>query len=349
MQGPIVDRADVGRVLIVKLTSLGDVIHGTAAIRPLRRVFPNAEITWVVDERFADVPRHHPEVTRVIGAKRLKGTPLRELKEIGDAAVSLRREGVDLAIDLQGTLRSALWTYASGAPAMAGRGRPRPGWRRTVSPDLNRHAVRVIADIMAALGMPDDDPEPALHWPKSCEESVSALLAERGIADQPFAVFNPFSRWRSKEWPMDRFGELARCFSGECGAPIVVIGGAAESARAMNFADAVRPAQVIPVAGLTDLPALFCLLKRARMVVSVDSGPMHAAAAVGTRVVALFGPTMAHRTGPWGNGHVVLQKLEPKSHHAYRRDDGTLMAMLRVDMVCDAVLRAWRGENRSSG
>jgi len=337
MQGPVAEVADVGRVLLVKLSSLGDVIHGTAALGPIRRMFPQAEITWVVDVRFADVPRHHPEVTRVIEARRFRTTPLRELREIGQAAISLRREGVDLAIDIQGTFRSALWTYASGAPVKAGRGRPRPGWRRAVSPDLDRHAVRVIGDIMSELGIAADDPRPELYWPPSSEETVTSLLTEFGLSGEPFVVFNPFSRWPSKEWPMERFRELARRVGRECSAPVVVIGGPTEGGRAVTFAEACGPTRVFPVAGRTDLPGLFCLLKRARVVVSVDSGPMHAAAAVGTPVVALFGPTWPQRTGPWGPGHVILQGAKPRSHHAYRRADTTLMKMLDVDLVFGAL------------
>lgn len=337
------DRADVGRILLVKLTSLGDVIHGTAAIGPLHRAFPQAEITWAVDERFADVPRHHPGVTRVIEGKRLRAAPLHEVRELSSTTATLRREGVDLAIDIQGTVRSAAWTYASGAPVKAGRGRFRPGWRRTLMPDLGRHAVQVIADIMGGLGIPAPDPQPELHWPASADEAVSKFLAEHGVGG-PFAVFNPFSRWPTKEWPIIRFQDLARRFHRDLAAPIVVTGGPAEASRAAAFAMAAEPAGVIAAAGILDLPGLFCLLSRARLVVSVDSGPMHAAAAVGTPVVALFGPTLAERTGPWGRGHVVLQAERPDSQHAYRRPgSGALMGRLGLDDVYEAAARAWLG------
>lgn len=342
MERPIADPADVGRILLVKLTSLGDVIHGTAAIGPLHRAFPRAEIAWAVDERFADVARHHPGVTRVIEGKRFREDPMHELRELGSATATLRREGVDLAIDIQGTIRSAAWVYASGAPAKAGRGGFRPGWRRTVMPDLGRHAVQVIADIMEALGIPAPDPKPELHWTGAAEETVSTLLGEHGIGGGPFAVFNPFSRWPTKEWPMARFHDLARLFHREFGAPIILTGGPAEVERAAAFALGAEPARVIPVAGQLDLPGLFCLLKRARVVVSVDSGPMHAAAAVGTPVVALFGPTLPERTGPWGSAHIVLQAARPDSHHAYRRAcSGALMTKLGLDDVAGAVLRLW--------
>ena len=345
---PVADPAEVGRILLVKLTSLGDVIHGTAAVAPIHRAFPHAEITWAVDERFADVPRHHPGVTRVIEGKRFRSDPLHELRELGSATATLRREGVDLAIDLQGTIRSAAWAYASGAPVKAGRGVLRPGWARRVRPDLARHAVLVIAEILESLGIAAPDPCPALHWPASAEEKVSGLLAEAGIGPGPFAVFNPFSRWASKEWPIARFQELARRFHRESGAPVIVTGSPAEADRAAAFAAGSGPAGVIPMAGRLDLVDLFCLLGRARVMVSVDSGPMHAAAAVGTPVVALFGPTLAERTGPWGSGHIVLRAATPDSHHAYRRKGaGELMARLGSDEVETALLAQWKaGEAR---
>lgn len=347
MERRLPDPADVGRILLVKLTSLGDVIHGTAAVGPLQRAFPQAEIAWAVDERFADVPRHHPGVTRVIEGKRFRSDPIHELRELGSATATLRREGVDLAIDIQGTVRSAAWVYASGAPAKAGRGGFRPGWRRAVLPDLRGHAVQVIAEILNALGIPAADPQPELHWSGTSEEAVSALLAEHGIADGPFAVFNPFSRWPSKEWPMTRFHDLARLFDREFGAPILLTGGANEVGRAAAFALGSEPARVIPVAGALDLPGLFCLLQRARVAVSVDSGPMHAAAAVGTPVVALFGPTFPERTGPWGQGHIVLQAQRPESHHAYRKaSSAALMSRLGFEDVAGALVRLWRTVDR---
>lgn len=344
MPEPVADPAEVGRILLVKLTSLGDVIHGTAAIGPLNRAFPQAEIAWAADERFADVPRHHPGVTRVIEGRRLRSDPLHELRELGSATATLRREGIDLAIDIQGTTRSAAWIYASGAPMKVGRGRFRPGWHQTVMPDLRRHAVRVIADILDALGIPAPDPKPELHWPSTTEDAVSAFLGEQGIGDGPFAVFNPFSRWASKEWPAARFHELARLFHAEFASPIIVTGGPSEAERAGAFAAACEPVRVIPAAGALDLPGLFCLLKRARVMVSVDSGPMHAAAAVGTPVVALFGPTLPERCGPWGQGHVVLQAARPHSHHAYRRAGAeSLMGRLRIEEVAQALREKWVG------
>ncbi|MCC6355846.1 MAG: glycosyltransferase family 9 protein [Verrucomicrobiae bacterium] len=342
MDGPVADPSDVARVLLVKLTSLGDVIHGTAAMGALQRAFPQAEIAWAVDERFADVPRHHPGVTRVIEGRRFRADPLHELRELVSATATLRREGVDLAIDIQGTARSAAWVYASGAPIKAGRGGMRPGWRRAVRPDLGRHAVQVIAEILQSLGIPAPDPRPELHWPGAAEETVSALLGEHGIGGTPFAVINPFSRWPTKEWPIARFQELARRFQRQTGAALVLTGGLAESERGTAFARGSEPARVVSFAGALDLPGLFCLLKRARLVVTVDSGPMHAAAAVGTPVVALFGPTLPERTGPWGPGHRVLQAARPQSHHAYRRAaSAALMERIGLDEVLEAAIGAW--------
>lgn len=340
---PVVDPAGVGRILLVKLTSLGDVIHGTAAVGPLQRMFPQAEITWAADERFADIPRHHPGVTRVITGRRFRTDPLHEIRELTSTTAELRREGVDLAIDLQGTARSAAWMYSSGAPVKAGRGGWRPGWRKTVMPDLNRHAVRVIADILEELGIPAPDPNPELHWPASAEGEISTFLEEGGIGAVPFAVFNPFSRWASKEWPIARVAEVARRFHGETGAAIVVTGSEEEAGKAATLADLATPARVVLATGRFKLPELFCLLRRAGLVVSVDSGPMHAAAAVGTPVVALFGPTLPERVGPWGAGHVVLQAARPKHHHEYRRPDARrLIEALNVETVWAAVRDAWR-------
>lgn len=332
-------RMEPSTILAVKLSSLGDIVHATPCVRALRRAHPAARIIMAVDQRFADVVRHDPNVNRLIEARR--GSPwatwVQARRELGDESGT----GFDLAIDFQGTWRSATWTYASGARVKGGRGGFRPGWHKVLRPDLSRHAVRVCADISERVGVAVADLNPALYVGEEDERVVGHLLKERGLPGEGFVVFNPFSRWTSKVWPFERYAELARRVRESANVVIIVSGGPGEEAHADELMRLMGRGDAVSLAGKLTLGQSMSLFKRARLMVTGDTGPMHVAAALGTRVVALFGPTFPERTGPWGEGHTVLQALRPPRHQAYRDDPGgTYMRAIELDGVCRAVLDA---------
>lgn len=333
------------RVLVVKLSSLGDIIHATGCFRALRATLPDAHITLAVDARWSGAVRHDPHLDALVlssPASRLTLAYLREVRR------RLAGHGpFDLAIDLQGTRRSAAWMYLSGARTRVGRGAFRPGWQRVLQPDLTRHAVAVCADICAAAGIPVSAPDPALHTGPEAEAALDRLLDGHGIARHGFVVLNPFSRWRSKSLPLDSAAAMITRLPSHIREALVISGGPEDISDARALAGRLGHRPCHSFVGQLSLDEALCLYRRARLMVSCDSGPMHAAAAFGVPVIALFGPTHPERTGPWGTGHTILQARRPISHHTYREDRECLyMQSLDPDRVVDAVVAHWeRGDS----
>lgn len=327
------------RILAVKLSSFGDVVHVTPCLRALRHAFPDADIRVAIERRWADALRALPYVDGLIEASsRMRVTPSYLLEIRRALAASPGR--FDLAIDFQGTRRSAAWIYASGARVKAGRGWPRPLWRAALRPDLSRHAVEVCADVCGRVATRVHDLSPELHTTAVDEERVARVLDEAGVPRDGFVLLNPFSRWDSKGLDAATAAEVAARTASLVGDRVVVTGGPDDAVRA---ADVVRrsSASAVSLAGRFTLAEALCLFRRARLMITCDSGPMHAAAALGTPVVALFGPTLPERTGPWGSEHVVLQAARPPEHHAYRSDGARrYMSALTVDAILAGLERA---------
>jgi len=322
----VVTPAELGRlrrILVVKLSSLGDIVHVTPCLRALRRSCPAAEITMAVDRRFAALVRGGPYVDETIevesGRTRLANwlAPWRHL-------AGRRRPSFDLAIDFQGTRRSAHWVYASGARVRAGVLRVggaawRPGWAAAVRADPTGHAVRVNADVAEAVGIAVDRLDPELRVSRDADERCAARLAATGVPARDFVLVNPFTRWPSKSWPVDRYRALIDGLVRDQVGPIVVHAGPGEELGLEPFRHRAAGSDVSVVGGLP-LEESLALFARARLMVTGDTGPMHCAAALGVPVVALFGPTWPERTGPWGAGHRIVQRSRPASHYAYRTD-----------------------------
>ena len=337
------------RILVVKLSSFGDVVLATASLRALRRAFPAADIRVAVERRWAPALAGSPDVNGLLEASSQGPLTPGHLRDVHRTLAAERRRAgpFDLALDLQGTRRSAAWIYLSGAKVKAGRGSPRPGWRLSLPLDRARHAVRGHAEVCERLGLSASDLGPALHTSARDEARVEAILGEAGLPPHGFVLLNPFSAWPSKGWSEAKAAELATRVASRTGERVVVTGGSAEALRAAAVVRLARPGSVLSLAGRLSLGEALCLYRRARLMISCDSGPMHAAAALGTKVVAIFGPTLPEHTGPWGDGHAVVQALRPPDHHAYRRGDaGRYMDALSMDAVAAAVLDALRATSK---
>lgn len=325
------------RVLVVKLSSLGDIIHATGCFRALRAALPHAHISLAVEERWSGVVRHDPHLDALVRSSVSSSLTLRYMLEVRRRVAS--HGPFDVAIDLQGNRRSAAWIYLSGAHMRLGRGAFRPGWQLALKPDLTRHAVEVCADICTAAGIPVHDPTPELHTCAADDAALDRLLDERGLPRAGFVIINPFSRWRSKSVPSKTVAAIIGRLATDAAAPLLISGGPEDTHECAQLIDATRGYAVHSLVGQLSLGEALCLYRRARLLVSCDSGPMHAAAALGVPVVALFGPTHPERTRPWGSGHTVIQAMRPASHHAYRRDSlGVHMRSIDPAAVADAVL-----------
>ena len=331
------------RVLVVKLSSLGDIIHATGCFRALRAALPHAHIALAVEERWSGAVRHDPHLDALVRSSASSSLTLAYALEVRRLVAS--HGPFDVAIDLQGNRRSAAWTYLSGARIRVGRGSFRPGWQLALQPDPARHAVNVCADICRAVGIPVSDPSPGLHTCAADEAILDRILDGHGMPRSGFVIINPFSRWRSKSVPPTAVEAIVRRLLADADAPLLLSGGPEDMPACERLLGTLRDCPVHSLVGQLSLSEALCLYRRARLMVSCDSGPMHAAAALGVPVVALFGPTHPERTGPWGRGHTVIQAMRPERHHAYRQDPECVhMRSIDSGVVVDAVLSQLRRE-----
>ncbi len=304
----------MNRVLIVRLGSLGDIVHALPAAAALRRAAPQARIDWLVDAQHRELVDLVPIIDEavVLRARTLGGWL--------DVARLLRAQRYDVAVDLQGLLKSAVLARASGARRVLGfsiwhlRERTaRPFYSETATPDGAEHVVRKNLALVAALGVPAE----RLEFPLARRDSAALAEVQRAAAGAPFALVNPGAAWPNKRWPPDRFGALAEILPSRFGLMPFVLWGPGEEALARAVADASGGVAI--VAPRTSISDLVELARGASLMVSGDTGPIHLAAAVGTPVVGLYGPTSPARNGPWSPADVCLSRFEGCHCHHQRR------------------------------
>ena len=326
-------------ILIVKLSAIGDVIHTLPSLAALRRCHPDADITWVVEEAAADLLAGHPDLNRVIvsGRKRWirelrRGKIAAPLREMLSFFRELRRRPYDLVIDFHGLLKSAAIVLISGGKRKLGYDSLQElsglFYNEKIPEDLGKHAVDRYLDFVRYLAQSRDGrneaclkgtPEFTIAIGEEDQRRVAALLAEHAElllpakTDRPdeaererrFVAVNPVAFWETKLWEDEKFAELGDRLREELGIGVVLTGreaGPLERIRGRMRTKAVN------LGGRTTLRELACLYRQASLLVTTDSGPMHLAAAIGTPVVALFGPTDPARTGPYGPGHCVIRR-----------------------------------------
>ncbi len=328
-------------LVIVKLSAIGDVLHGIPTAVALKRAFPNCTIGWIVEGRSADVLAGHPAIDHLF---RLPRGWLKSPRQIASLRREVRCFRPDVTLDLQGLLKSGVAALLAGSPVRIGHAPPEArelSWltsNRRVSAAA-AHVVDRNVQLLAPLGI--TAPEIGFdmpHWPVS-RQRVAGWL---GPLQQPTApiVLNPGAGWASKRWPAARFAALAReVYQHQGVKSLIVWGGAAEEATAREIVAGAGTAAILaPRTSLQDLGELFRL---SPLVVSGDTGPLHLAAAVGTRCVGLFGPVPAERNGPYGPGHTVV---EPPAHlrprWEDRKTDTAAMAAIGVEQVLAAVAAA---------
>ena len=296
----------IRRLLLIKPSSLGDIVHALPAFDALRRQFPDAEFSWLVKAQWADLLR------RVDGLDRIwpVGQGLTEwMSKIG----RLRAYGFDLVVDLQGLFRSGAAAWLTGCALRIGLANAREGsalcyTHRVPVPTPEMHAVDRYLLVARALGCPASPP--AYHLTPLAEDLqiVHTLLTEVGVSvNAKWVVMQVSARWPTKRWPLESFATVARALVRE-GIQVVLIGSTEEQEEARQVAQASGAKSL---AGRTSLAVLPALLQASACLVTNDSGPMHVAVAMGTPVVALFGPTSEVRTGPYGPSHRVLSRPIP--------------------------------------
>jgi heptosyltransferase I len=331
------------RILLVKLSSFGDVLHALPTLAALRAAYPQAHLTWLVEAAYAPLLAGHPALDEVWVAPRLKPGQLAAPANRRLLTGLLRRllsQRFDLVIDLQGLLKSAVWVLLARSPRKVGYDRTREGsylvlTERVRPYDPDAHAVRRylhLAHYLGALPAP-----PRFQLGLATEVDISPLLP---IAERPLALLHPGARWVTKLWPEASWAALARWLAAQ-GFRVALTGSPADRLQVENIAAQTQGA-ALNLAGRTSLAELAAVLRQARFAVTTDTGAMHLAAALGTPVAALFGPTAPWRTGPFGAGHEIV-RLGLDCSPCFKRNCAaprclTDLPVARVQEACEKIL-----------
>lgn len=292
-------------ILVIKMSALGDIIHALPSLYALRRLYPKARITWLVEPQFAEILPEAPYIDEkfIFRKNTLKKLPFFEkITFLRRLRAELHRRRFDLAIDLQGLFKSSLIAALCGCAERIGYCEMREGSFLVTRPVCGKnrqgHIIQRYLDVIRSLGdVPDEVVFPLPDFSREAEK-MRGLLAQEGAAGKT-AVFFPAAGWASKEWPPERYAHLAEKFAAK-GVSVVLSGGAADAAKAEKIKKMAAPLKIIDFTGKTTIIELLGLVKQAAVCVGADTGPLHIAAAAGVPTVSLFGPSSGQRAGTYG-------------------------------------------------
>ena len=309
-------------ILIVKLSAIGDVIHTLPALNAIRKHYARARITWLVEEEAAGLIAGHPALDRVIVSRRkrwakgiLRKGCLKMIKESYRFIRELRDTRYDLVIDFHGLLKSGLLIGLSKGKRKVGFGKGMEHAEysylflneRVPAVDMETHALTRNMMLVRALGIPADEIAYRLPVGEQERRLVAELLVRCGDqGSKTLVAINPVAKWATKLWSNAKFAELADRLIAEHDA-LIVFTGSQSDRNVITRIGSLMKHEATNLAGETNLKTLAALYERTGVAVVTDTGPMHLAAALGTPVVALFGPTAPWRTGPFGSGHQVVR------------------------------------------
>lgn len=343
--------AGIERILIVRLSAMGDVIHTLPAAYALRAAFPDAKIGWLIEERWAELvcapkfPRRGPrsperplvDWVHTVGM-RAWGKSLFHLATVEKVARvwnDVRSVRYDLAIDLQGAIRSAVLARWSGARVVYGAAQPRevPAslWYTRQVIARGTHVIEQNQSVIkAVIGGKVSATRVDLPRHRESEKRIDERLCES--VGTEFAILNPGAGWGAKRWPPERYGCVAKALAGHGVRSIVNYGpGEDELAREVEAASGGSA-----IAIKTSISELIALTRRAKLFVGGDTGPLHLAAALKVPVVAIFGPTDPARNGPYGTPSIVLRNPSSLTTHARNPKPDEAMLEISLDAVVDA-------------
>ena len=349
-------QANVKSVLIVRLSAMGDVIHTLPAVHALREALPKAMIGWVIEERWAELlcapgwPRRGPRsaerpLVDWVHTVDLKGwrkslftVPTAE--KIARVWNDVRSAGYQVAVDLQGAIRSAVLARWSGSPVVWGAAEPRESaasllyTRQAIA--RGTHVIEQYLSVLEAV-LQRKLSVPRVELP---HHQGAEVVAKEGLGGQDYAVLNPGAGWGAKRWPAERYGEVARELA-EDGLQCVVNCGPGEERLGEEVVSVSGGAAKATQLSITELIAL---TRGAKVFVGGDTGPLHLAAAMQIPVVAIFGPTDPARNGPYGTRSIVLRNPNSATSHARNPKPDEGMLEIGVDEVVSAARRLLGGQ-----
>jgi lipopolysaccharide heptosyltransferase I len=312
MARPLAPLSDLrpANVCLIKPSALGDVVNAFPALSALRALWPEARFSWVINGSLRGLVDGHPEIDQVIVYDRARtGFGPSGLARFVRFLAALRAERFDVAIDLQGLLRSGLMAAATGAPVRVGWADAREGASRfythtVVSPLDGAHAVDRLLAVARAFGADVSAPRFAVAMAETDRAWARQALA--GVA-RPRLVLNMGARWETKRWPPEHFAEIARRAVATRGAGLVAVGAPEDRPIVEAFRALLPDPPLLDLCGRTTLPQLAALAAESDVFLSNDSGPLHLAVAAGARVVGVYTCTSAALNGPYGPSALAVE------------------------------------------
>lgn len=344
-------------ILIVRLSSMGDVIHTMVAVSALRQAFPPATIGWVIEERWAELlcarsaPRCGPpsplrplvDTVHVLNSKTWRRNPFADetWREIAAIIRQLRAARYEIAVDFQGAIRSALVARWSGAPLIYGFAQPRENassmfYTRQVQA---RGAHVIEQNLSLAIAVQGQEPHAAVSAPPFPRDELAESACRKKLEAKEmreYAILNPGAGWGAKQWPAERYGRVAKALAEISGIRSLINFGPGEEGLAR---DAEAASQGAATSCSTSLSELIAITRNARLFIGGDTGPMHLAAALRIPVVGIFGPTDPARNGPFGTRCVVLRNPDSITSHARRKSADEGMLEITSEHVIAAALQ----------
>jgi ADP-heptose:LPS heptosyltransferase len=307
-------------ILVIKQTSLGDVLHATGHVRAIKKHFPGCHLTLLTADTSVDIFRRNPFVDEIILFERYRvkenwwRQPAWTMSHIADVMGQVRQREYDLAIDLQGRWKSVIFLYGSRARRRFVKG----DWPFVAGyRNKKLHAIREMDRVLDLAGVPTDDTHMEFFIGDTASRVANETLSGSGWSGRPYLVISPFTRWPSKNWSLDRYVETARLLSRDF--TLVLTGSSSDRQRIDALKARADCPDTINLAGMLDLEQFAALVGGAAAMISGDSFAMHVAVACDTPVVALFGPTAESRVGPQSEKSVVL-RADVGCEVCYRRD-----------------------------
>lgn len=325
------------KILLIRLSSLGDIVLTTPAIRAVRAHFPDAYIAMLVAKQSAEILRENPHLNEIITFERLAKN--KDTGEMLRVIRLLRERKFTMAIDLQRKFRTEMLMYFSGTAERIGKGR----FSTVRVPEQdNKHATAHYFDLLHAAGIPAEDQRLELFLSESERLDTAQRFDTAGVNDGQLKVgVFPGAGWKLREWMPDRFAAIGDKLVEHFNANVLIFGGEKETELVQTVA-ALMNARAIPFAGNLQIRQLAACLEKCDLFLTNDTGPMHIAAAVGTPTVSLFGPGNHIRFQPVGELHQTIRHAVPCSPCKQFTDkckDNICMKGIGVDEVWESVSR----------
>lgn len=304
-------------ILVIKPSSLGDIFHTLPAVRILKDAYPDASIAWIVSSQFRPIVNLFADVDEVIEFRRNDWGKLRNVAELMRFLWGLRQRTFDLVLDFQGLFRSGACAFFAASPTKVGFANARElasifYTQKVVPPPEIKHAVdKNLYLVAAVLNLPPGYQPPRFKTSPEAARTADDMLRASQVdhSRQPLVAVAPGSRWPSKRWPTHFFTETIGDILAASGPEMHVwlLGTGDERPMGEEIVRAVGSNRISNWIGATELPVMFELLKRSRILITNDSGPMHIAAALQVATVSFFGPTDPEKTGPYGTNHKIFR------------------------------------------